>query len=166
MRGRCENPRSWNRHKGEGVRYEGSAAGRGRFTRFILPPSSCLGAWVDAVPLRPPNARQAPDAVPETKPGAKELSGRAGDVTSLAYGRAYSCARCTPLSTRQRPQRRPDFTLSQLAPVSPRAPYLLPFAPLPAPRSPPATRKPSTRGGPGRKGCPSGAWGMPDHSDG
>ena len=32
----------------------------------------------------PPNAIQAPDAVPETKPGAKELSGRAGDVTSFA----------------------------------------------------------------------------------
>ncbi|MXQ98532.1 hypothetical protein E5288_WYG021788 [Bos mutus] len=47
----------------------------GRFTCFILPPSSWLGAWVDAEP--PPNAIQAPDAVPETKPGAKELSGRA-----------------------------------------------------------------------------------------
>lgn len=64
------------------MRYERSAAGMGRFTRFILPPSSWLGAWVDAEP--PPNAMQAPDAVPETKPGAKELSGRAGDVTSFA----------------------------------------------------------------------------------
>lgn len=32
----------------------------------------------------PPKAMQAPDAVPETKPGAKELSGRADDVTPFA----------------------------------------------------------------------------------
>uniref|UniRef100_A0AC11CM00 Uncharacterized protein n=1 Tax=Ovis aries TaxID=9940 RepID=A0AC11CM00_SHEEP len=42
-----------------------------------------------------------------------------------------------------RPQRRPDFIRSQFAPVSPGALYLLPSAPLPAPRSPP--RRPQPR---------------------